>query len=158
MSTELVALAVLMAAVTYPARAIPLLAPGVDRLPPVVLEYLRLIGPATLAALAVTSVLVVVDAEGARSLRPGVETLAVHAGHVQLHPPEVRRPAEVAGRGARVEDVGRGVVRGRRILPRHPEVRRDPPQALQLAFVERHGHEHVERASRHDGRLPQPCA
>jgi branched-subunit amino acid transport protein len=77
MSTELIALAVLMAAVTYPSRAIPLLAPGVDRLPPVVLEYLRLIGPATLAALAVTSVLVVVDPDGVRSLRPGVETLAV---------------------------------------------------------------------------------
>jgi branched-subunit amino acid transport protein len=77
MSTELVALAVLMAAVTYPARAVPLLAPGVERLPAPVLEYLRLIGPATLTALAVTSVLVVVDPDGARTLRAGVEVLAV---------------------------------------------------------------------------------
>ena len=33
-SVELVALAVLMAAVTYPSRAVPLLLPGFDRLPP----------------------------------------------------------------------------------------------------------------------------
>jgi branched-subunit amino acid transport protein len=76
-SNELVALAVLMAAVTYPSRALPLLAPGVERLPPSAAEYLRLIGPATLAALAITSVLVVVDEEGTRTLRPGIETLAV---------------------------------------------------------------------------------
>jgi branched-subunit amino acid transport protein len=77
MSTELVALAVLMAAVTYPWRAVPLLTPGVERLPPPVLEYLRLIGPATLVALAVTSVLVVVEPDGSRTVRPGVEVLAV---------------------------------------------------------------------------------
>ena len=33
MSTDLVLLAVIMAAATYPFRAIPLLAPGFDRLP-----------------------------------------------------------------------------------------------------------------------------
>ena len=77
MSTELVALAVLMAAVTYPSRALPLLAPGIDRLPPVVHEYLRLIGPAILAALAAVNALVVVGPAGAPSLHIGVEALAV---------------------------------------------------------------------------------
>ncbi len=33
MSVELVLLAVLMAAVTYPSRAVPLLAPWIERLP-----------------------------------------------------------------------------------------------------------------------------
>ena len=77
MSTELVALAVLMAAVTYPSRALPLLAPGIERLPPVVHEYLRLIGPGILAALAAVNALVVVDPAGAPGLHIGVEALAV---------------------------------------------------------------------------------
>ena len=34
MSTDLVLLAVLMGAVTYPSRALPMLAPGIERLPP----------------------------------------------------------------------------------------------------------------------------
>ena len=49
---ELVGLAVLMFAVTYPARAIPLLVPRFERLPPRTLEYLRLVGPAVLGAIA----------------------------------------------------------------------------------------------------------
>jgi branched-subunit amino acid transport protein len=52
MSVHLVGLALLMAAVTYPFRALPLFAPTKDRLPPVVQRYLRLVGPAILAALA----------------------------------------------------------------------------------------------------------
>ena len=39
-STDLVPLAVLMWAVTYPSRAIGLLAPAIDRLPRRVLDYL----------------------------------------------------------------------------------------------------------------------
>ena len=52
MSVELVGLAVLMFAVTYPARAVPLLLPRFEQLPPRVLEYLRLVGPAALGAIA----------------------------------------------------------------------------------------------------------
>ena len=51
MSTELVLLALLMFAVTYPSRALPLLAPGIERLPPRALLYLRLVGPAVLASI-----------------------------------------------------------------------------------------------------------
>jgi branched-subunit amino acid transport protein len=77
MSVELVALAVLMAAVTYPSRAVPMLLPGIERLPDVVHEYLRLIGPAILASLAVVNVLVLVEPDGAARLHAGVEGLAV---------------------------------------------------------------------------------
>ena len=58
MSTDLVPLAVLMFAVTYPARAIGLLAPGMERLPARALAYLQLVGPAVLAALAAVNVMV----------------------------------------------------------------------------------------------------
>jgi branched-subunit amino acid transport protein len=57
-STDLVPLAVLMFAVTYPSRAIGLLNPAVDRLPRRVLAYLQLVGPAVLAALAAVNVMV----------------------------------------------------------------------------------------------------
>jgi branched-subunit amino acid transport protein len=78
MSDGLVLLAVLMAAVTYPSRAVPLLAPGIERLPPRALDYLRLVGPAVLAALAAVSVMVV--ATGDRpSFHVGIEWLAVGA-------------------------------------------------------------------------------
>ena len=77
MSVELVALALLMAAVTYPSRAIPLLLPGFDRLPRMVDEYLRLIGPGVLAALAAVNVLVVVEADGTARLEAGIELVAV---------------------------------------------------------------------------------
>lgn len=79
MSTELVLLAALMAAVTYPSRALPLLAPGIERLPARALLYLRLVGPAVLASLAAANVLVVGGQEGPRSLHVGVETLGVLA-------------------------------------------------------------------------------
>ena len=79
MSNELILLAVLMAAVTYPSRAVPLLLPGFDRLPRLVDEYLRLIGPGVLAALAAVNVLVVVEADGTTRLQAGIELVAVLA-------------------------------------------------------------------------------
>lgn len=78
MSTELVLLALLMGAVTYPSRAVPLLAPGIERLPPFALAYLRLVGPAVLAALAAVNVMVV-PVDGRPAFHVGVEWLAVIA-------------------------------------------------------------------------------
>ena len=77
MSTDLVLLALLMGLVTYPSRAIPLLAPGIDRLPPRFLAYLRLVGPAVLGALAAVAVTVVLDADRRASFHVGIEWLAV---------------------------------------------------------------------------------
>jgi branched-subunit amino acid transport protein len=57
-STDLVPLAVLMFAVTYPSRAIGLLNPAIDRLPRRALDYLQLVGPSVLAALAAVNVMV----------------------------------------------------------------------------------------------------
>lgn len=79
MSNELVLLAVLMAAVTYPSRALPLLAPGIERLPAPALLYLRLVGPAVLASLAAVNTLVIGGQDGPRLLHVGPETLAVLA-------------------------------------------------------------------------------
>jgi branched-subunit amino acid transport protein len=76
-SVALVALALLMGLVTYPSRALPLLAPGVERLPPHVAEYLRLIGPATLAALASITALFPTDAAGHAQFHLGIEIIAV---------------------------------------------------------------------------------
>ncbi len=77
MTTELVWLALLMGAVTYPWRAAPLLAPGMHRLPLRVQDYFRLVGPAVLAAIAAVSVMVAVDAERNPSFHAGIEWLAV---------------------------------------------------------------------------------
>ncbi len=77
MSVELVGLALLMGAVTYPARALPLLVPGMDRLPPIALAYLRLVGPAVLGALAAVNTAIVVDAAGRGQIHVGVEWLSV---------------------------------------------------------------------------------
>jgi branched-subunit amino acid transport protein len=60
-STDYVPLALLMFAVTYPSRAIGLLNPAIDRLPRRALEYLQLVGPAVLAALAAVDVMVGVE-------------------------------------------------------------------------------------------------
>lgn len=77
MSTALLPLALLMGLVTYPFRAIPLLAPGFDRLPPAVRVYLRLVGPAVLAALAAVNTMIGKDASGAPTFQVGIEWLAV---------------------------------------------------------------------------------
>ena len=77
MSLGLVALAVLMGAVAYPSRAVGLLAPRMERLPAPVLEYLRLVGPAVLAALALVNVMVVVDSARHASLHVGIEWVGV---------------------------------------------------------------------------------
>lgn len=76
MSVRYVALAVLMLAVTYPSRALPLLAPGIERLPRWALDYLRLVGPAILAALAVVNA-VVVTADDGTSIEVGIVAVAV---------------------------------------------------------------------------------
>ena len=77
MSTELVWLALLMGAVTYPARAVPLLAPGMHRLPVRAQAYIRLVGPAVLAALAAVNLMIAADANRHPSFHFGIEWLAV---------------------------------------------------------------------------------
>ena len=83
MSLVLVPLAVLMGLATYPSRAVPLLMSRVDRLPPIVLAYLRLVGPAVLAALAAvnTIVPVVTQPDGTRTVtfHVGIKSVAVLA-------------------------------------------------------------------------------
>ena len=79
MSTELVLLAVLMGAATWPSRALPMLVPGIDRLPARARGYLELVGPAILATLAAVNVFVVIDAERDPSFHVGIEWLAVGA-------------------------------------------------------------------------------
>jgi branched-subunit amino acid transport protein len=66
-----------MAAVTYPFRALPLFAPTKDRLPPIVQRYLRLVGPAILAALAAGNTAFAEDAAGRNSFHVGIEWIAV---------------------------------------------------------------------------------
>lgn len=78
MSTDLVLLALLMFAVTYPSRALGLLTPGLERLPRIALDYLQLVGPAVLVALAVVNAVVVVRAERP-VLNVGIEAVAVVA-------------------------------------------------------------------------------
>ncbi|MGK2850475.1 MAG: AzlD domain-containing protein [Candidatus Limnocylindrales bacterium] len=78
MTTDLILLALLMFAVTYPTRALGLLTPGLERLPRVALDYLQLVGPAVLAALAVVNAVVVVRADRP-ILNVGIEALAVVA-------------------------------------------------------------------------------
>jgi branched-subunit amino acid transport protein len=64
MSAEYVGLALIMFAFTYPSRAVGLLAPAIDRLPKPALDYLQLVGPAVLSALAAVNVMVgVVDGQ-----------------------------------------------------------------------------------------------
>jgi branched-subunit amino acid transport protein len=76
-TTGLVLLALLMAAVTYPSRALPLLAPGIERLPPRALLYLRLVGPAVLASLAAANTLVLEGPGGAQTVHLGIEGVGV---------------------------------------------------------------------------------
>jgi branched-subunit amino acid transport protein len=78
MSVDLIPLAVLMGLATYPFRAVPLLAPGFERLPERAKLYLRLVGPAVLAALAAVDTMVVKAAHGGRpAFHLGWEWLAV---------------------------------------------------------------------------------
>lgn len=77
MSTALVPLALLMGLVTYPFRAIPLLAPGFERLPARVRLYLRLVGPSVLAALAAVKTIVAEGADGRPAVHIGPEWIAV---------------------------------------------------------------------------------
>jgi len=79
MSTDLVLLAVLMFAATYPTRALGLLTPGLERLPRQALDYLQLVGPAVLAAIAAVNVMVVTNDAGTPAFHIGVEWLAVLA-------------------------------------------------------------------------------
>ena len=79
MSTDLVLLALLLGAVTYPSRALPMLAPGIERLPAKALLYLRLVGPAVLASLAAANTLVVGGQDGPRSIHVGIELAGVLA-------------------------------------------------------------------------------
>lgn len=83
MSVDLVPLAVLMGLVTYPSRALPLLLSRTDRLRPEILDYLRLVGPAVLAAIAAAETVVRVEtlADGTRvsTFHVGIEWLAVLA-------------------------------------------------------------------------------
>jgi branched-subunit amino acid transport protein len=65
--------------VTYPSRALGVLTPGMERLPRVALDYLQLVGPAVLTALAAVSVLVAVGPDGATRFHVGIEALAVAA-------------------------------------------------------------------------------
>ncbi len=78
MSVDLVPLAVLMFAVTYPSRAIGLLNPAIDRMPRRALAYLQLVGPAVLAALAAVNVMVV-TIDGRSAFTIGLPWLSVAA-------------------------------------------------------------------------------
>lgn len=77
MSTALVPLAILMGLVTYPFRALPLLAPGFERLPERARLYLRLVGPAILAALAAVNTMVAKVKDQPPAFHIGWEWLAV---------------------------------------------------------------------------------
>jgi branched-subunit amino acid transport protein len=76
-SVALVPLALLMGLVTYPWRAVPLLVPGIHRLPARVQLYLRLVGPSVLASLAAVNTVVSLDAARHASFHVGWEWLAV---------------------------------------------------------------------------------
>jgi len=77
MSTDLVPLAFLMWAVTYPSRAVGLLAPGIHRLPRPALDYLQLVGPAVLAAIAIVNTLF--PTAGSNTIEVGVAWVSVAA-------------------------------------------------------------------------------
>lgn len=77
MSVQYVLLAAFLGLVTYPWRAVPFLVPRLERLPPRAFDYLRLVGPAVLAALAAVNVAVALDATRHPSFHVGVEWLAV---------------------------------------------------------------------------------
>lgn len=75
MSLHIVGLSVLLFLVTYPSRVIPMVAPGIERLPQWARDYLQLVGPAVLATLAAVTA-VVVTSDGSRSIHVGVVAAA----------------------------------------------------------------------------------
>ena len=75
LAIALLPVTLIMWAVTYPSRALPMLAPGLERLPKWAVTYLRLAGPAALAALAATGSLLTSDSPP--RLQFGVMPLAV---------------------------------------------------------------------------------
>jgi branched-subunit amino acid transport protein len=78
LSLDLIPLAFLMWLCTYPSRALPMLAPGIERLPAWAVAYLRLAGPAALAALAAVNCLLVAGQSGrGPQLLIGIEPVAV---------------------------------------------------------------------------------
>lgn len=77
MSIDLVGLALLMGLVTYPSRALPLLAPRIERLPAPALDYLRLVGLAVLAALGIVNITLVEAPGGGQVFHVGIEWLAI---------------------------------------------------------------------------------
>ena len=77
MSTNLVLLAVLMFAVTYPSRAARAAHAGPRPAAAVALDYLQLVGPAVLTALAAVSVMVVVGDDDVPAFHVGIEWVAV---------------------------------------------------------------------------------
>jgi len=78
-TTDLVPLAVLLWAVTYPSRAIGLLNPAIDRLPRRVLDYLQLVGPSVLASLAAVNTVIFLEPGGRTTVVVGLPWLAVAA-------------------------------------------------------------------------------
>lgn len=76
MTDSIVLLALGMWMVTYPSRALPLLTTRLERLPTWATDYLRLVGPAVLAALAAVGAVVATGPNGPR-LEVGVVALAV---------------------------------------------------------------------------------
>lgn len=79
MSTELILLAVLMFGATFPSRGLGLLTPGLDRLPRIAFDYLQLVGPAVLAALAAVNTVTATGDAGQTTVYVGVEWAAVLA-------------------------------------------------------------------------------
>jgi branched-subunit amino acid transport protein len=75
LSLGLIPLVLLMWLCTYPSRALPMLAPGIERLPRWAVAYLRLAGPAALAALAAVNCLLTSDSPP--RLLIGIEPIAV---------------------------------------------------------------------------------
>jgi branched-subunit amino acid transport protein len=78
-SAEYVPLALIMFAFTYPSRAVGLLAPAIDRLPKRALDYLQLVGPAVLAALATVDIMVGTTENGQTFFTVGLPWLCVGA-------------------------------------------------------------------------------
>jgi branched-subunit amino acid transport protein len=76
---EILGLIAGMAVVTYATRALPLLMPGIERLPAPALAYLRLVGPAVLAALVASNVLIARTPDGSTQVHVGIEWLAIAA-------------------------------------------------------------------------------